>query len=368
VDKVAVGKMTECPPILYPDTANCSGRGICVSATECLCEPGWTGQGDFAFGAPGCDSNIAAIKGLWSLVAIMELLYLLWSILFLRIKLRQGSRAKSPILLGVLLLFCNLFLMLTGLVRAISPLRTIGSDVMVTIFFCFGAFFYWTAAHVFIYAFVELAMKQARIIKQSSDLSMILTHLRYWLPISNLASSLACFLPFGMLTGTSATDFRVYATLHYLLLATEICCCFLMSRHYVKKLTSAIDGAINTNPTKSDSLKKINWKLKRFQLEHRNQSVVNAVFALLFGLWPLLQVYGSSYFLPFAWVSGTSIGVLGLYVNLPVAEKTSVHDNSSAGANMDTTVSNPVQQQTSVPSSVIQPTLMMDSYNSQFGD
>jgi hypothetical protein len=101
--------------------------------------------------------------------------------------------------------------------------------------------------------------------------------------------------------------------------------------------------------------------MDRFENELRKQAILNVVMAFLMGFWPFLQVYGSSYFLPFAWTSGTLVAVLGLYLNLPVQDskestRNTSENNSSVQPMSTTNAKNP---STLAPR---QSTLMLDSF------
>jgi len=320
----------ECPPILYPQTQNCSGRGVCLSATTCLCPEGWTGQGDFAFDSPNCDINLSAIRGLWAMLAVSHLFTILWIIFYFKKKYGQRSRPVAPIVLGVLFLCSSTCLMITGLIRSIQPLRTIGSDVTVTVFFCLGTAVFWTGCTVFINIFLELALKQSRIGGSNNNVAIMFARLRGFFPLSICLEWIACLILFGMLNAQSEGAFYGYAATHYLFSAFVMNFCYVYCRVYIGGLSKELQANIKANPGKSAILKIIVWKLDRCLLELRNQGAVNIIFALFFGIWPFLQVVGSSYFLPFAWMSAAAVTVLLTFVNLPAQDKASSHSEVSS--------------------------------------
>lgn len=49
--------------LIYPERYACSGNGVCVQ-NSCVCNPGWTGYGDYSIPGKDCDINIDTIKGL----------------------------------------------------------------------------------------------------------------------------------------------------------------------------------------------------------------------------------------------------------------------------------------------------------------
>ena len=323
-EKVSKKMAGECPPILVPETLNCSGRGICASATNCICEDGWTGVGDFAFRSASCAINIKAIQALWGLLACLQFVLAFASVVFLRIKSQQKSRPLSPILLGSFVLLFSTCLGATGMIRAVDPLRTIGTDGAATALFCIGTSAFWTAVNIFIYAFIDLALRQSKMGRNDQLNNKLLYHMKISLPVSDVFSVVSCLVPFGMLNATNAGEVQQLATAHYVLSAAALFVAGIwLAPYFVGRVVSEISEIASHNPAKSGKLQQIVAKLQRFQKELRNQTVTNVVLAVFFGFWPFLQISGSSYFLPFAWTSGAILGFLGLYVNLPVSDKKS---------------------------------------------
>jgi hypothetical protein len=328
----------DCPPILAPETQNCSGRGLCLSASVCDCPDGWTGIGDFAFGAPSCAINVKAVAALWGLAGTLHFFVFCFALYYLKVKSKQTNRSKTPLLLGVLILGSSTFMCTTGWIRAISPLRTIGSDPAVTVTFVIGATCFWSGCHTFIYSFIALSLKQARIFRTNDETKeRTLLHLKISLPISNAFSMVGCLVPLGMLSATNAFTVSSLATAHYVILALELAVTGLwLTPLFVRGMISEIKQVSGQQTgQKSQILQSITSKMERFLAELRNQSITNITCAGLFGFWPFLQVYGSSYFLPFAWTSGAIVGALGLYLNLPVAKESSGKGSSSATGDKD---------------------------------
>jgi len=314
----------ECPPILVPDTQNCSGRGVCLTATFCDCEDGWTGIGDFAFQSPTCNVNIKAIQALWGLLACLHWSAAVLAVLYLRIKAKQKTRPLGPILMGISILSTGVFVGTTAMIRATNPLRTIGSDTVVTVLFAFGTSSFWIAVNLFIFAFIDLALRQAKMGRNAEVSQRLLFHMKISLPLLNSISIIACFLPIGMLRATDAGHVQQLASAHYLLSAGELVATGAwLGPQFINRVIKEISEVASHHPGKSNKLEQIVKKLERFRTELRNQTITNVIFAVLFGFWPFLQIAGSSYFLPFAWTSGGGLCILGLYVNLPVSDKKS---------------------------------------------
>lgn len=322
-----------CPPILAPETANCSGRGECLSATVCDCLPGWTGHGDFVFSQPTCSVNLDVIRGLWGACAAVNAALFLFAIYYLIQKTaQQKTRSKSPKVYGICTFTQGLAMLITGSLRASAPERVIGTDTAVTVFFFIGSTACWIAAHVFIYSFISLAIKQTRVVREADE-ERILLHMRMSLPVSSTISTIACIMPLAMLGSSSEPVTSALATTHYVVLAVSLCIAGLwLAPSFVGLLMVHINDVTSQQAgnTKNQVLAKISAKMRRFQTELRNQVVSQLALACLMGFWPFLQVSGSSYFLPFAWSSGAFIHALGMYLHLPVSEKGSM--SATAGS------------------------------------
>lgn len=355
-----------CPPILAPESQNCSGRGICVDEFTCECQVGWTGKGDFAFGSPSCGIHIDAVRSLWAIVAILNILALVFSAYYIRVKLAQTIRTKAPLALGFILGLENICIAATGIIRAANPSRTIGSDVLVTVVFTVGTSLFWCAAHVFIYSFIELGLKQSRIFQHTDVRDALMRHMRLSLPISAVVSVCACLTVLGMLGSTSAEVTHALATSHYLISAFVLALTgFWLTPSFISQLRRDIDSvASKQSGDRAEMLNRITSKMTRFESELKKQAVSNTVFAVFMGFWPLVQIVGSSYFLPFAWSSGAIVSVLSLYLNLPVHDGKSSTQKSSTVKSTDNSSVRPLASANPRSPTALAPnsTLMMDSF------
>ena len=320
-----------CPPILIPEALNCSGRGVCVSESLCSCESGWTGRGDFAFGAPTCSINIIAVKVLWAITSALHFLEIFYSLSFVVRKYRAKRRLFLSIFVGILALLTNICFFIVGLTRAVdTDSRVIGSDPFITILFSFGAMTFWWTAHVFTFIFIELVITQSRIwVKDGGKTIQTLKQMKLGLSFSSLVSTIACILPIGMLGAKTAYLTQSLATTHYVLLAGGMVVTgFFMIPRFARMVLSAINDTTKCFPGKNQKLERMAQKLNKFIKELRNQALMNISTALIFGFWPLLQIAGSSYFLPFAWSTVAFTIAIGLHTISPAKDNDSSANDS----------------------------------------
>ena len=326
---------TSCPPLLPPASQNCSGRGVCVSDTICSCEAGWTGRGDFAFLSPSCDVNLGAIEALYAILAIAHFLQMPICVLYLRTKLdpkrvKKNKYSKLPIAMGFLLLLSNILFSSLGVLRAANPgTRTIGTDPAATVLFGLGGSVYWTAIHVFILGFIEVVHRQALRFRQGSARILPLEQIRVAISTTCALVILFSMAPLGMLTANDASRFLVFGAMHYVGLGSSaLLLGLLVVPYYIRKLQNEVKSgrrAImeNVNGNTTVALDALLFKLKRFDAELRKQVFPQFAVATIFGLWPFLQVHGSSYWIPMAWTMATFISSLGMYLNSPISAQSS---------------------------------------------
>jgi hypothetical protein len=342
----------ECPPLLSPESTNCSGRGVCISSTWCECAEGWTGVGDFAFGSPTCNVNISAVKALWGILGVVHFIQIFCALYFLKLKLEKQRKSSDRMISTVMVLLNligNVFFCSTALIRVVyTTTRTIGSDALTTVLFTFGCAFFWTMIHIFVYSFMLLAYSQAMRGLQHSNWSPSLKRFRMVLLVSATCSVVFCLAPLGMLANKNTQGFADFATVHYVGLGVN---CFITGslvlpvfiRRLMHEIKRGQDAIIdNLNGSKAEYFERLYQRIARFLSQSLGQIWSQSFFALLFGCWPFLQVSGSSYFLPVAWISGCSGGFLIMYVSAPVKRNAELNGTSSDPDKLRMHTSNPL--------------------------
>ena len=276
---------SECPPLLVPQSQNCSGRGICISSTSCDCQDGWTGLGDFAFESPSCNIYIPAIQALWSILAFFQLLSLLFAIYYLRIKHKQSRLvARLPITMGYLFVVAASLLFCCAVLRATDFRRTIGSNVAVTLLFSLGTGTFWVSAHVFAYAFMEATNRRAMVFKASQQEQWLLSlqTVKISLIVTGILSFVFCLCPLGFLSSNSSSEFLIFGSLHYLGTGTSI---FITGTFFIPRFTGNLQKdleniSIDVNIV---PLQKVLFKVKLFNRILRQQVLTQWLLAFLFG-------------------------------------------------------------------------------------
>ena len=117
----------------------------------------------------------------------------------------------------------------------------------------------------------------------------------------------------------------IYGSFHYVGLGF---CIFFLGAIFVPSSARVLENDLNNYLSRLNKAENsanahtqvevVLSKVILFKNQFRNQVVPNVIFALSFGLWPFLQVEGSSYFLAVVWSSAQIIIFFSLYLNLPV--------------------------------------------------
>ena len=122
-----------------------------------------------------------------------------------------------------------------------------------------------------------------------------------------------------MLFAWKFEQIQILASCHYVISAIEVVIAgIILVPKFVKSVCSEIDSVMSSKKDirPDNRLVLILDQLNRFMMYLWRVAIINFVLACLFGFWPFLQINGSSYFLPFAWTSGTIPVYLGLYIIL----------------------------------------------------
>ena len=86
----------------------------------CICESGFIGYGDFVSGHPSCQISIAAVKALWSILAIVHFLTLIVCAVFFYKKLKRRHKFDKNFRGVVYCTLGSIFLFGLGILRAFS--------------------------------------------------------------------------------------------------------------------------------------------------------------------------------------------------------------------------------------------------------
>ena len=298
-----------------------------MSATTCQCVvPGWSGRGDFAFESPGCQTHVEAVRALWSIVAIVHFVEIFFAIRFFTSRtVKRKTTSKLPYIMTALMICYDMLFIAVGMIRAINvETRTIGTDPGLTVLFCLGATCYWAMIQIFTVLFVDIVHRQAMFFQKRKEWIIPVHRLKKVVGVMGGFSVIFSMAPLGMLACTDSICFQVLGGIHYVGLG----CCILVSGVvlvpvFTKKLENAVQMGKNAlieglNSNLLEGFAKLIGRLKFLNRTLLRQSIPQFILALLFGLWPYLQVYGSSYFLPLAWTSGACVASLILHLHMPL--------------------------------------------------
>jgi len=330
----------------------------------CVCPAGWTGIGDFVFGAPSCNINIIAITVLYAVLLALHVGGALYTIRYIKIKFevanpqqRQGCLPPG-VLLGILVLFFDLTMAAVAALRISAPgTRVIGTDPACTVLFSVGCCTFYATGFQHITDFLNINMAHLR---EKTKIAVTLkTLLQRLLPVYMTMASISTLgAVLAMLGATSANMMQAFASWHYLG-CTAVFSFFgwYMVPTLLKPLTQEVRNSIalmdklatsNTTAQRGE-LSAVLTRLERFLKESRNQVFGNFVLCILFGAWPLLTSL-SSYFLPISWMSAGAVTSIAVRLGMPSelarqrARQTSTTGNSPLmkNTNNNNTIDPPV--------------------------
>lgn len=285
-------------------------------------------------------------------MATLQLWAFLFSVYYLKIKIAQPRRSSHSVIMGCLFCPSSLFLMATGILRAsCTETRVIGTDPVVTVLFCLGSGFFFSALAFFLSSLMDLLLMQSRHKGSETHQTMILFHSRMKIavPLSAFIGIVSCAMPLGFLRA-APEDFFAWSAAHYfgcmleqifLATAATVYCCVPLARDLRTALKTDVRGS------SSENLKAVLAKLEQYNSEIRKQSTVNVTIACLFGGWPFLWSM-SSYWLPIAWMSGSVITSLSMYMHLPIAKTDSSAFKQMSGVQNNTNTGTRSSQQVAV--------------------
>jgi hypothetical protein len=264
----------DCPPLLPPMMANCSGIGVCVSSTYCACPEGFTGRGDFAYNSPSCTMHVRTIQGLYSFWAFVNFGAVIFALYYLMKKLQQRKhvyefRDLSPFVLGVCSLASFSFMGTSGAIRAAFPdTQTIGTNAAVTVCYFLGVWAFWMAIHAFAYGFLKLIYLQTQVFSSWDTKQKLLVELQKLLTTTAFLASCTCFIPLGMLAQPSTETFFIFGAFHFLGIAVLTLGCGIFIPRFCQRLEVAIESVLNHSEnikTGNNNLNRVLGRLRRFR-------------------------------------------------------------------------------------------------------
>jgi len=343
------------PPPLPPDTQPCTGRGACVwgspadnSTAECACPAPYTGRGDFVGGSLACDIFAPAVQGLYAVLLAACACCLIWTT---RYWLVRVARLPKPVTgrglflaTGMPVAWCAVVsqgsFVVVSAMRVADPYANVfavGVEPAVTLAFAVGATAFWIGTSLFLHEFLLLNVKQSlvRSAEARSRVERLFAVLRRVFPAVAVVTVTGCFaVPLAML-GVPDTDpwarFGLAAAHYWSCALTISLYGFVLVPRLVNPIIADIHVVLESSaasprspqspdvqpapagnssphpaPVGHDALRQVAADLAFFVNDLHRQSVVNVVFAALFGFWPFLQ-RNSSVWLPIAWMSGAIV-------------------------------------------------------------
>jgi len=325
----------DCPRVLFPFAATCSGSGTCVDAQTCLCPAGFTGLGDFAIGAPTCAISIVAVQVLYSVLAVSHCLVLGFVVVAVHRHLSTHTRATAYVmrrrmLSAALLFISSVLLMALGIVRASNPTAlTIGTSPVITVLFCFGAAFFWAHLCVFATAVLDMTLRHMRTRSERVDESAqrVAMLVSKGTPLIVIISVGLCLVPLLLLATKNPDAWYAIILLH--IVGIGLLCLFLavavlhrVTGPLIREVSAAIVSA-EARGADTVTLRQGRDKLRRTTNDIVQQGLFNVFIASPFGLLPGLQQV-ASYWEPVAFTAAAFVAISSLYLDLPTQTKSPV--------------------------------------------
>eukprot|EP00808_Paulinella_micropora_P007160 g58454.t1 len=205
---------TGCDP-LWPQHSQC-GHGYCGPDGTCVCDKGWTGNGDMIT-TDNCHLNLLLIRVLWILPAIIIsiMLYRFYWNFFFQLEIFRNKQAQSrkpipPGIRGVLFkmraiwmtdaLRCTFFFGTAAasyiffcVAKIMFPARQISRDIIFNLSFNIAAFQFYNTVISNIWMYLVISMKAARL--PLSKLEKILKKLKMLTVVLTVINALIMALP-----------------------------------------------------------------------------------------------------------------------------------------------------------------------------
>lgn len=197
-----------CIPRAGEPGGECSGRGICAfingtTQSQCICDAPYASVGDFATDpSVDCGIEFPVTRALWAIEGLFQLALLFLCVRALLVKWREGATWKSSdVRITVLGLCEGLCLMVCGFLEASANFpgeHSIGISLETTLFFGFGASFFWLSHIYYCHLLLKTCLKQMAIFRADPRQVRIMEFLAKWLPFYGALCIFACFIPLGI--------------------------------------------------------------------------------------------------------------------------------------------------------------------------
>ena len=311
---------SECPPILAPETQNCSGRGVCIDSAHCFCEPGWTGAGDFVFGAPSCAVNILAISILWSLAAVLEFACIILTINFYRRKKKLVKAiTKSQTMFVASCFVHNGAWAICGILRVSrSELKTIGAEPVVTTIYVLGMLALTFAVDSYIYIFLEMAIHQSKM-----NPNMNVPRMKLYVVMVNVIILVTVWFPEFMLAASDSQTARHIISAHnYLMALGFLILLFMVIPSVIGSFVRDIKLALKNNQKRTGSsiLAPVAKKMILLERIANGLCIHQIIVTTTIGTWQFLLVEGSPYWVPILAIPSATIQI-AIIINLTPPRK-----------------------------------------------
>ena len=261
-------------------------------------------------GSPACQLNVVGVQVVWGALLVGHVLnfFLAVYFLFVRSQKKKLTQFTDKItMIGILSLLTSASLLSLGFVRVTDPTRTIGTDPAATILFSVSSIGFWTVTPLMLSSFNNLLIGglKGRNEDERHRIERFIRTFSRALPIGWILAMIASIAPSFILINPSEPNIMFgFAVVHFVILAINLAICWVIIHTLLRPILTDLSSALTERP--DERLKTLEWKLKRFQTEVRNQALFQAISAGIFGCWPYAQRF-SSYEVPIAWLGSAPI-------------------------------------------------------------
>lgn len=307
----------------FPATMSddCSGRGSCVSGV-CMCEPGWTGLGDWTFTeGQDCQISETAHKVLWGVLMAVYFAIWLWAFpqfydLYKRQRLRSSTAARSGdrgantvlsnrafVTMAVHLLGTTPFAICLGFIELFTSSR-VGVGAAATVIFLFMRTCLYSQVYFFQpYLLTTLlgkvgGPKAADLVKQYERRTRVIIG-------AIIFAGFLSIIPLATQNAKAAAG--TYAAYH-IIVGFSMAGIFAQSKTLEVNIVEILDASYKS--VKKQNILRVKQNLVEAQSGARRQAAFQTLLSFVLGALPLIwNLYG--YFLP---ITFTFPGILFIKV------------------------------------------------------